>query len=299
MFGFRTLNISESLSIVYSFPTVGSLEVNKWINGHCIIPFAIYNGKVDGEFMWYSSRLTQSLVIMIVWILFGCRSSNPQIDVQPPSEPSSINSESDAEMLIVTADSVAELTEYASLIIIGTAKNTDYAFNSARDVNDISKPDLSLLALGQLYEVTVERVIKGQFDRNTLLLVQGEGILIKQQTDIVPSPEDEAIARQQVEYIPLSDGRRYLFFLNPMPEFHELGYYSGVREPWRFDISNPEQIRAESLAAIPGISTLDRLLADIAAVATPTPTAEATSVSPLPTPHDGVITPVPEVTKAP
>lgn len=51
--------------------------------------------------------------------------------------------------------------------------------NLSRDPNDINKPDLTRLELGQIYQIKVERVLKGDNVASTLSFVQYEGFLIK------------------------------------------------------------------------------------------------------------------------
>jgi hypothetical protein len=242
-------------------------------------------------------KLYVSSIIVLLVTTMGCQ--QPESHDKAVSEQVTSHTKTVVEAAYATLDSVAALTERSTLIVIGTVENTDRVINMARDVNDINKPDLSMLGLGQIYKVNVEHVVKGKLDGDFALLAQAEGILSKPQTDVIPSPEDETLAREGYEYIPFTEGRRYLLFLEPLYGFEAEGYYAGVPHPWRFDISNPEQIRAESPASIPGVSTLDKMLADIAAVAPPTPTPVVTVISPLPTPVGEVETPLPEATKLP
>jgi hypothetical protein len=237
------------------------------------------------------------VVIAFLWITMGCQQSGqPEASaLEQPTTPS----HQQEERLYASLESVAALTRRASLIVIGTVEKRDQIINMARDVNDINKPDLNYLGLGQLYVVTVEQVVKGKLESSYVTLGQVEGILDKPQTDIIPSHEDAEAAREGYDYFPFTAGRRYLLFLEPLRGFEAEGYYAGTPHPNRFDISNPEQIRAESPISIPGISTLDQLLADIAAVPTEEPTAEATVISPLPTPVDDIVTPIAEATRAP
>jgi hypothetical protein len=116
----------------------------------------------------------------------------------------------------ITAHSIAELTQGATLIVIGQVEQDERAINMARDVNDINKPDFSLLGLGQVYRVQIERVIAGSSPSSTIFIVQPEGILAKPQTSVEPSSEDAGLAREGYDFIPYSKVKRqplqFLFF---------------------------------------------------------------------------------------
>ena len=260
------------------------------------------------QYFPFRSTWIFTLTTTLTLAFASCQSSTVQNDIAASDEHALTTVGHSGAAHLVTLGSVAELVERSTLIVIGTVEKTDRVINVARDVNDISKPDLGLLGLGQIYTVRVEQVVRGELSTDTIQLGQVEGFLVKPQDDVVPSPEDIALAREGYEYIPFTPEKRYLLFLEPLHGWPEEGHYAAIPHPNRFDISNPDQIRAESPAAIPGISTLDRLLADIAAVEPPTPvpptpgpatpTPVITVISPLPTPAD-VATPPAEATSVP
>jgi hypothetical protein len=184
----------------------------------------------------------------------------------------------------ITANSIAELTSRASLIVIGQVEQTDRVVNMARDVNDISEPDLSLLGLGQVYQIKVETFIKGEYPDASILFVQPEGFLVKPQMSTEPSPEDVKLARQDDDHIAFISDQRYLLFLHPLRGFEEQQYFTGGIHPWRFNVTDPNHVYPESPAHLLEIppSNLATVIEQIqkALVVTPEPTV----ISPLPTP---------------
>lgn len=182
----------------------------------------------------------------------------------------------------ITADSITELTLRATLIVIGQVEQDVHTINMARDVNDISKPDSSLLGLGQVYRVHVERVIEGTSQDSTIFIVQPEGFLAKPQASTEPSLEDVKLARQNYDYIPFVPSRRYLLFLHPLRGFEERQYFTGGIHPWRFDATDENQIIPESPAEWLNIrpASLNTIIEQIKVAPTPEPTI----ISPLPTP---------------
>jgi hypothetical protein len=149
----------------------------------------------------------------------------------------------------ITASSIAELSQKASFIIIGQVVEIDGIINMARDVNDKTKPDPSLLGVGQIYQLKVEEYLKGVEGANgdnMVYVIQSEGFL-----EITPGAAitDEEIqkARKQENYVPMRKNTKYLLFLEPLTGFPELkNSYVGVAHPWRFDVSNPDALVPES-----------------------------------------------------
>lgn len=183
----------------------------------------------------------------------------------------------------ITAHSLAELTQKATLIMIGRVEKADRVINMARNVNNISKPDLSILGLGQVYQIQAETFFKGADPGSPLFFIQPEGFLVKPQASEEPSAEDIELARKNSDHIPFIAGHRYLLFLEPLRGFEKQQYWVGVPHPWRFDVTDENNAYAESPANVVfPETTLPTILAKIKTALTPLP--PPTVVSPLPTP---------------
>ena len=111
---------------------------------------------------------------------------------------------------------------------------------SLRD--DPSQPVKVVYGVGQVYEVKISKVIKGN-ETGTIYLVQPEGFLgsteMKNEVTILES-------KKRYVYIPIPLGKEYLMFLHPLTSYPEEKLYTGTFQPWRFDISNPDKVVAES-----------------------------------------------------
>ena len=53
-------------------------------------------------------------------------------------------------------------------------------------------------------------------------------------------------SKKRYDYIPIPLGKEYLMFLHPLTSYPEEKLYTGTFQPWRFDISNPDKVVAES-----------------------------------------------------
>lgn len=138
--------------------------------------------------------------------------------------------------------------------------------------------------MGQVYQISIETVLKGDNLDSTLFFVHHEGFLQKPQPSENPAPEDVKLARKLEPFKPFVSGHRYLLFLRPLRGFEKDNYYTGGFDPWRFDITDENNAFPESPASfnIPSLPVAD-LLKQIEVALTATP--EATVTSPLPTPQ--------------
>lgn len=147
----------------------------------------------------------------------------------------------------ITASSIRDLVQRSSLIVIGQVISTGGTFNMARDPNDISRPDPNVIEIGQIYEIQVQRYLKGTGD-GTVYVVQPEGFLGPHADKTAAAI---ATARAQDKHIRMRSAIAFLMFLQPHPKVADAGvpnnqYYVGVAEPWRFDLSDPNLVRPES-----------------------------------------------------
>jgi hypothetical protein len=215
----------------------------------------------------------------------GCQS--PPTVIPEKSELSSVNENAAHQTAVmgksvssyIIVRSIAELAIHADLIVIGQVERIDRVVNMARDINDISKPELRLLVLGQMYQMKVDTLLKGEDPGSTLSFVQQEGFLHKPQMGEEPSPEDVKLARENSDHTPFDPNQRYLLFLQSVEglnHFVPLGL-----EPWRFDATDGNNVYPESPALVDIRPTpLTVIIEQIQAVPTPEPTV----ISPLPTP---------------
>jgi hypothetical protein len=188
------------------------------------------------------TRIAMIQIIIIAGIAFLVTSCNPQrSDQENQSAPQNpiLTKEYGS---FITASSFADLGKKSSLIVIGHVTNTDYIINMARNPKDPQVADSQVFGVGQVYQVQIKQFLKGQGD-DILFIVQHEGFLGQS------SPKTEADiqkAKTSENYIPLTLEKDYLMFLGPMVGFHEGKYYAGVAQPWRFDLSDPNNVLPES-----------------------------------------------------
>jgi hypothetical protein len=147
----------------------------------------------------------------------------------------------------ITAQSIQELTTKSTTIAIGHVTQVAGVINDARDVNDRTKPDPRLLAVGQIYRFAVDQTLKGKLSP-TIEILQVEGWLDR---GPVADPNsvtaaDEAQARKNYTYIPLRPGVKYLVFLAEPFNLPPDQFYGGIAQPWRFDLSDEAMVRPES-----------------------------------------------------
>ncbi|MDD5370615.1 MAG: hypothetical protein PHQ40_16155 [Anaerolineaceae bacterium] len=150
------------------------------------------------------------------------------------------NAKGGGDALYITAPSIEQLTQNTSLIVIGEVTDIGLEFNIARDVNEISKPDQNVYVIGQAYQFSVDRYLKG--DGETIInIVQSEGILGE---ETPKTSEEKQKAREIFKHIEIKKNTKYLLFLDPLIGFPKGEYYIGNMQPWLFDLTN-------SLAVVP------------------------------------------------
>ncbi len=113
----------------------------------------------------------QILVIYIIVCLYltACtQTRNTAPTLQETAIPSIGGSSS-----YVTANSIKELVEVSSIIVIGKVTSVGNLINMARNVDDITKPDANILGVGQIYQFEVERYLKGDGEK-VIYVVQYE-----------------------------------------------------------------------------------------------------------------------------
>ena len=148
---------------------------------------------------------------------------------------------------IIAAHSYKELVDKSVIIVSGQFRSANEVINMARNINDINKPDPNILGAGQVYQFEVDKYLKGG-GAKTIYVVQLEGFLTGEQIGIELDEENIKKARKARKYIPAKLENPYVLFLEPLVGFPDLkNYYTGAIHPWRFDLSNPDQVVPESV----------------------------------------------------
>jgi hypothetical protein len=146
----------------------------------------------------------------------------------------------------VVYTTMEEITNEASTIIIGRPVGERGIVNTARDPNDLSKPDSEYFGIGQVYEVEVISYIKGEA-ANTLYVIQSHGQARISSQEL--SESDIEQGRQRENIIPLSLNENYVMFLNPAEyaygDFPIDQLFGGRGHPWRFRINELDCVLPE------------------------------------------------------
>lgn len=181
------------------------------------------------------------LLFLICFMIVSCTSPTSEILSIPTlvpekATPGFINNG------YIQNSSIAQMIADSPLIVIAQAVKMDHIINMARDADDPSQSAKDVYAVGQVYEVNISKVMKGN-ETGTIYLVQPEGFLgsseMKSEVNILES-------KKRYDYIPITLEKKYLMFLHPMTSYPEENLYTGTFQPWRFDLSNPDQVVAES-----------------------------------------------------
>lgn len=148
---------------------------------------------------------------------------------------------------VVAAQSVEELTESASVIVVGRVTGTSGVLNMTRDSDDHSKPDADRYSVGRIYDVEVSDDLKGK-TTGKIQIVQYEGSFNRGD----PELDLETIA--DVEADPstskLVDGQEYVMFLSEWEL--EGDYYYPSMDPYRFAIVDGEAISEGNMSSTTG-----------------------------------------------
>jgi hypothetical protein len=188
----------------------------------------------------------------------------------------------------------------SSIIVIGHVQGRGGVVNLATDQIDHAKPERRFFAIGQVYQVTVERYLKGS-GPDTIELLQDQGI-VREGTPVTQESIEQAHARST--YIPMQPGARYLFFLY-RAELYGKTYYASDYYPGRYALPEGGIARIEAapgfergFPAMPSaelITEVERLIQAGPAAVTPT----ATPVPPTRVPPTATPFPTPLPTKTP
>lgn len=184
----------------------------------------------DNRSLYHAGSL---LPLFILLVLAACKPINP---TQPRSMTSTGNIvPGGGNESYITASSFAELSSKSQVVVSGQVVALDTIVNMARNPKDPSQPDPEVFIVGQVYSIDITQISKGNIKPGMFYVAQREGFVGARE-----EKSDAAIARAKKmgKYVPMSVGKAYLMFLEPMVGFPEGTYYVGVAQPWRFALVN-------------------------------------------------------------
>ena len=155
--------------------------------------------------------------------------------VTAPMQPMYVTARSLDDAPDGSSDDLSKLVAHSELIVIGTTLDEDPREErfQGRDPNDASRPDPNFATIGNVYDITVERYLKGSGDE-TLSLVQPTGY-----EAFVPGPPNTpgrlTRGRDTTPNLLLQKSSRYLLFLRENE--HAPGLWIGTVQPYRFTLS--------------------------------------------------------------
>jgi hypothetical protein len=183
------------------------------------------------------------------------------------------------------ANSMSELVANSTIIVIGQVSSADEIWNYNRDANNPNQADSNELEVGQVYNLNVQRYLKGSGD-NSIKFVQSEGLIKTNQA--TASPANISEAKLYYPHVSFEAGVKYLFFLSPLG----LGspgknYFSTTIHPWVFTVpdngkAEPQSAKSEVASTFPAKATAD-FLQEVQQVIAQNPTLADVNAAPSPT----------------
>lgn len=154
---------------------------------------------------------------------------------------------------VIVAESLDDLIATADVIVITREVQPTEIINMARNEATPDEPDEHVFVLGQVYEIEVDRYLKGHGE-STLQVVQREGFIYDHDDPVAQAlTEGEADSIKQEsfdndEHFPMSSEQTYVMFLLDLGGFDpELGYLTGTHgAPWRFELTEDGSLVPES-----------------------------------------------------
>jgi len=215
--------------------------------------------------MMKKTRVFQTILCIIVLTIVVSCSGNEQIVTSESPESLELTSQVDVITTEsygsqVVASSISELSHFSEIIVVGRFISEEHIINTARNTKDLSEPDPRFFSINQVYQVEVERYIKGDGPKNIYVIQHMGTILLDSNANAqesTPSPSiiDSAIQNNtHKEFEPISMNTAYLMFLRVLDqrEYKLDGYssnqiYSGVAQPWRFRITDENRVVPETI----------------------------------------------------
>lgn len=150
-----------------------------------------------------------------------------------------------------SSDALAKLVAHSTLIVIGTTADAEPREERipGRLSSDPSKPDPNYATIANVYDVQVERYLKGE---------GGEGLSLSQSIGFdafVPGPPNTpgrlTKGRNDSLGVRLGRNSRYLLFLEEND--HPPGLWKGIAEPYRFLLAEDEARVESPVGTLEGI----------------------------------------------
>ncbi len=144
------------------------------------------------------------------------------------------------------SDTYKELIEKSDLIVIGTAVDTGMTFNGARNSVHPEEADDDIYDLVKIYEVKVERYLKGSGPETVLVVkavASAYGTTAEEvQLKVESNDFDERYQSFEMDkpYLLFLKKHRYIDSYLEVPKGE---YYHWATVPWIFDISNKQAIQ--------------------------------------------------------
>ena len=115
------------------------------------------------------------ILFLLCFTLVSCTSPTSAISSTPTIVPEKATPGFVSSSYIQNT-SIAQIVADSPLIVIAQTVKMDHIINMARDVDDPSQPAKDVYGVGQVYEVKISKMIKGN-ETGTIYLVQPEGFL--------------------------------------------------------------------------------------------------------------------------
>jgi hypothetical protein len=192
-------------------------------------------------------------LILLVVILIAISSCDKDIHIAESNFPQSTNTPMPSPIVSIQESAVVytnfkEITDRSDVIIIGTSIAQKVIVNIARDPNDHTMPDPLYFSIGQIYEIQVDRYLKGD-GTASIYVIQNEGFMPLGSQE--PTNDDIDKAKKLSDSAPLVIGRVYIMFLSyhdpeySYDDFPIKEFLFAKGHPWRFEITNTGCVQPE------------------------------------------------------
>lgn len=166
----------------------------------------------------WAIRLALVTLVAVAYAAYRLELPDLQPDLVAASEKSRVEASGD----VLVIPTLAELTQEAPVIAVGTIEGVAGTRNLARNPKNPQEPDPNLEIIGVDYRFQVERFLKGSAPAT---------ILVTEAKLWIPKGEQPTLYEGFREMPP---GGRYILFLRETRD--ESGRWIGVAQPWRFAI---------------------------------------------------------------
>ena len=132
----------------------------------------IYDAKMPLKYCWVAKsrkmrirRTSTFLFMSMVLLVFttSCSVEETPIETDKPSAAQEEKTVVESIGSYVVYPTFADLAFNSDIIVIVQAKSTLDIVNTARDIDDHSKPDPNYFSIGQVYELKIESYLSGMY----------------------------------------------------------------------------------------------------------------------------------------